>query len=54
VTLYPDAMSTKFQLTLRMYYPTPGNTTPSILACDQACTPPLAESYIPPEVQLVQ
>jgi hypothetical protein len=53
--LYPKTqMSTAFQLTLRMYYPTPGNEPPSILPCTQACTPALPESYIPPVVELVQ
>ena len=48
--LYPNTqMSTAFQLTLRMYYPTPGNEPPSILPCTQGC----AESYIPPLVELV-
>ncbi|HEX4165678.1 MAG TPA: DUF1254 domain-containing protein [Bryobacteraceae bacterium] len=54
-TLYPDSqVSTAFQLTLRMYYPTPGNDPPSILPCTQACTPALHESYIPPTLELVQ
>jgi hypothetical protein len=49
-TLYPNTqMSTAFQLTLRMYDPTPGNEPPSILPCSQGC----AESYIPPLVELV-
>jgi hypothetical protein len=49
-TLYPNTqMSTAFQVTLRMYYPTPGNEPPSILPCTQGC----AESYIPPLVELV-
>ena len=52
-TLYPEPVSTAFQLTLRMYYPTPGNEPPSILPCTQACAPPLHESYIPPLVELV-
>ena len=52
--LYNTAVSTAFQLTLRMYYPTPGNEPPSILPCTQACTPALRESYIPPVVELVQ
>jgi hypothetical protein len=53
-TLYPGIpVSTAFQLTLRMYYPTPGNEPPSILPCTQACAPPLHESYIPPLVELV-
>jgi hypothetical protein len=50
-TLYPNAnVSTAFQLTLRMYYPTPGNEPPSILRCTEACTKVLQESYIPPAV----
>jgi hypothetical protein len=54
-TLYPNTdVSTAFQLTLRMYYPTPGNEPPSILPCTQACDTPLHESYIPPAVELVQ
>lgn len=54
-TLYPDTLvSTAFQLTLRMYYPTPGNEPPSILPCTEGCAPVLHESYIPPAVQLVQ
>ncbi len=52
-TLYPEAVSTQFQLTLRMYYPAPSDSPPSILKCT-VCTPPLAESYIPPVVELVQ
>jgi hypothetical protein len=50
-TLYPPGtkISTVFQLTLRMYYPTPGDEPPSILPCPQGC----AESYIPPLVELV-
>ena len=52
-TLYPEAVSTQFQLTLRMYYPAPSDSPPSILKCT-VCTPPLAKSYIPPVVELVQ
>jgi hypothetical protein len=53
-TLYGQQVSTLFQLTLRMYYPTPGNEPPSILPCP-ACTPAaLPETYIPPTVELVQ
>ena len=49
-TVYPNTqMSTAFQLTLRMYDPTPGDEPPSILPCTQGC----AESYIPPLVELV-
>jgi hypothetical protein len=51
-TLYGQQVSTAFQLTLRMYYPTPGNEPPSILPCP-ACTPALDESYIPPAVAQV-
>jgi hypothetical protein len=52
-TLYPDTqVSTAFQLTLRMYYPTPGNEPPSILPCTQACPSALPESYIPSLVEL--
>ena len=54
-TLYPNTqVSTAFQLTLRIYYPTPGNEPPSILPCTQACATVLHESYIPPAVQFVQ
>jgi hypothetical protein len=55
-TLYPNTqVSTAFQLSLRMYYPTPGNEPPSILPCTQACATVLPESYIPPAVvELVQ
>ena len=54
-TLYPEKVSTAFQLTLRMYYPTPGNEPPSILPCPpQACGTVMHESYIPPLVELVQ
>jgi hypothetical protein len=53
-TLYNTQVSTAFQLTLRMYYPTPGNEPPSILPCTQACATVLPESYIPPIVELVQ
>ena len=54
-TLYPGMnVSTVFQLTLRMYYPTPGNEPPSILPCTQGCGTVLPESYIPPTVELVQ
>lgn len=52
--LYPDTqISTAFQLTLRMYYPTPGNEPPSILPCTEACASMLPESYIPPALELV-
>jgi hypothetical protein len=52
--LYPGTpISTSIQLTLRMYYPTPGNEPPSILPCTQACTTSLPESYIPPALELV-
>jgi len=53
-TIYTTNVNTAFQLTLRMYYPTPGNEPPSILPCTEGCTPPLHESYIPPAVELVQ
>ncbi len=54
-TLYPSIpVNTKFQLTLRTYYPTPGNEPPSILPCMNACGKVLHESYIPPVVELVQ
>jgi hypothetical protein len=54
-TLYPNTpVSTAFQLTLRMYYPTPGNEPPSILPCPTpACPTALSESYVPPLVELV-
>jgi hypothetical protein len=54
--LYPGTpVSTAFQLTLRMYYPTPGDEPPSILPCPrQACGTVLHESYIPPALELVQ
>ncbi len=52
--LYPGTpVSTAFQLTLRMYYPTPGNEPPSILPCTQGCATVLPESYIPPALELV-
>ncbi|HSU57046.1 MAG TPA: DUF1254 domain-containing protein [Candidatus Dormibacteraeota bacterium] len=52
--LYGQQISTAFQLTLRMYYPTPGDQPPSILPCP-ACTPAqLPETYVPPTVELVQ
>jgi hypothetical protein len=54
-TLYPGySMSTAFQLTLRMYYPTPGNEPPSILPYTQGGVQVLPESYIPPRVEMVQ
>ena len=56
-TIYPNTpVSTAFQLTLRMYYPTPGNEPPSILPCTlpSVCPTVLPESYIPPTVELVQ
>ncbi len=53
--IYPNTtVSTVFQLTLRLYYPTPGNEPPSILPCTQACDKTLPESYIPPAVELVK
>jgi hypothetical protein len=51
--LYPTPVSTAFQLTLRMYYATPGNEPPSILPCLLACDTPLHESYLPPALELV-
>lgn len=52
--LYPNTqISTAFQLTLRMYYPTPGNNPPSILPCTEVCSSVLPESYIPPVLELV-
>jgi hypothetical protein len=55
-TLYPGVpVGTAFQLTLRMYYPTPGTEPPSILPCStQDCGTALPESYIPPAAQFVQ
>ncbi len=54
-TIYNTAVRTKFQLTLRMYYPTPGNEPPSILPCTaQACGSAMPESYIPPALKLVR
>jgi hypothetical protein len=54
--LYGKQVSTNFQLTLRMYFPTPGYQPPSILPCaPPQCTTVLHESYIPPPVvQVVQ
>jgi hypothetical protein len=53
--IYNTRVRTKFQLTLRMYYPTPGNDPPSILPCTaQACGSAMSESYIPPALELVQ
>lgn len=51
-TLYPNTqISTIFQLTLRMYYPTPGDEPPSILPCSaEVCGSALHESWIPAEV----
>jgi hypothetical protein len=43
-TIYPgQTVSTNLQLLLRMYYPTPGDTPPSILPDGQS-----PETYIPP------
>jgi hypothetical protein len=54
-TIYNTRVRTKFQLTLRMYYPTPGNEPPSILPCTaQECGSAMSESYIPPSLELVQ
>jgi len=54
--IYGENLSTDFQLTLRMYFPTPGDKPPSILPCAPPhCKTVLHESYIPPEIiQLVQ
>ena len=54
--LYGKQVSTNFQLTLRLYFPTPGSQPPSILPCaPPQCTTVLHESYIPPPVvQVVQ
>jgi hypothetical protein len=53
--IYNTRVRTKFQLTLRMYYPTPGSEPPSILPCAaQACGSAMSESYIPAAVELVQ
>jgi hypothetical protein len=51
--LYGEQISTAFQLTLRMYYPTPGEQPPSILPC-LTCTPSYPETYVPPAVEMVQ
>jgi len=51
--LYDEQISTAFQLTLRMYYPTPGEQPPSILPC-LTCTPSYPETYVPPAVEMVQ
>ena len=53
-TIYTNNVSTAFQLTLRMYYPRPGNEPPSILPCTEGCSQTFNESYIPPLVQPVQ
>jgi hypothetical protein len=49
-TLYSDTqVSTVFQLTLRMYFPTPGDEPPSILPCPvEVCGTALDQSWIPP------
>jgi hypothetical protein len=46
---YPDnPVSTIFQVTLRTYYPHPGNLLPSILPCPLGvCNPTLPETYVP-------
>jgi hypothetical protein len=50
-TIYPGkSMRTKIQLTLRMYYPSPGSTPPSILPY----SPTVPYTYIPPVVELVK
>jgi hypothetical protein len=47
-TLYPNSIvSTALQIILRMYYPTPGNTPPSILPESGGSTS-LPETYLPP------
>jgi hypothetical protein len=52
--IYGKTVSTAFQLTLRMYFPRPGDKPPSILPCAPPhCTTVLHESYIPPAVELV-
>jgi hypothetical protein len=52
--LYPGVdVSTKFQLTLRMYYAQPGDSPPSILPCN-VCGANVPQTYIPPVVELVQ
>jgi len=53
--LYGQQINTKFQLTLLMYYPTPGDQPPSILPCTSpTCSPGVPETYVPPTVELVQ
>jgi hypothetical protein len=57
-TVYPDnypnnPISTKFQLTLRMYYPTPNNQPPSILPYPEPTPFEFAETYVPPTVECV-
>ncbi len=52
-SIYPNqTVNTNLQILLRMYYPTPGNTPPSILPYQKGRTR-LPESYIPPTLQLV-
>jgi hypothetical protein len=53
--IYGPQISTAFQLTLRMYYPMPGDRPPSILNClGPNCDPQvLTETYIPPAVECV-
>ena len=53
-TLYSEPISTAFQLSLRMYYPTPGDEPPSILPYTPGGFRKLKESYIPPLVEMVQ
>ena len=50
-TIYDQPISTTFQLTLRMYYPTPGDSPPSILPPCAGCKP--SETYIPPALERV-
>jgi hypothetical protein len=57
-TIYATNVSTAFQLTLRMYYPRPGNEPPSILMCTEGCSFTDSgwtnSSYVPPLVEQVQ
>jgi hypothetical protein len=57
-TIYTTNVTTSFQLTLRMYYPRPGNEPPSILPCTEGCSFAGSSwtnsSYIPPLVEEVQ
>src|SRR5262249_3661554 len=51
-TIYTNAVTNLFELTLRMYYPTPGGDHPSILPCFE-CVPPQHQTYIPPALEPV-